>query len=83
MYTSDLKEIQHSVPQGSVLDPSLFLLYINDLPIRIQEVKMVLLADDKNFQIKATNIKHSKSKRKQSYTVATNLVSCKWVSDKY
>jgi hypothetical protein len=83
VYTSDLKEIQHSVPQGSVLDPSLFLLYINDLPIRIQEVKMVLLADDKNFQIKATNKKHSKSKRKQSYTVATNLVSCKWVSDKY
>lgn len=55
MYTSDLKEIQHNVPQGSVLDPSLFLLYINDLPIHIQEIKMVLLADDKNFQIKATN----------------------------
>lgn len=55
MYTFDLKEIQHSVPQGSVLDPSLFLLYINDLPIHVQEIKMVLLADDKNFQIKATN----------------------------
>jgi len=55
VYTSDLKEIQHNVPQGSVLDPSLFLLYINDLPIHIQEIKMVLLADDKNFQIKATN----------------------------
>jgi len=55
VYTFDLKEIQHSVPQGSVLDPSLFLLYINDLPIHVQEIKMVLLADDKNFQIKATN----------------------------
>jgi hypothetical protein len=54
-YTSDLKEIQHGVPQGSVLDPTLFLLCINDLPIHIQETKMVPLADDKNIQIKATN----------------------------
>jgi hypothetical protein len=53
-YTSVLKEIQHSVPQRSVLDPPLFLLYINDLPIHIQETKMVLLADDTNIQIKAT-----------------------------
>ena len=55
MYTSDLKEIQHSVTQGSVRDPTLFLLYINDLPIHIQEIKMALLADDTNIQIKATN----------------------------
>lgn len=54
-YTSDLKEIQHSVPQGSVLDPTLFLLHINDLQIHIQETKMVLLADDTNIKIKATN----------------------------
>jgi hypothetical protein len=54
-YTSHLNEIQHSVPQGSVLDPTSFLLCINDLPIRIQETKMVLLADDTNIQIKATN----------------------------
>lgn len=54
-YTSDLKEIQHSVPQGSVLDSTLFLLYISDLPIHIWETKMVLHADYTNIQIKATN----------------------------
>jgi hypothetical protein len=35
-YTSDLKKIQHSVLQGLVLNPTLFLLCINDLPIHIR-----------------------------------------------
>jgi len=33
----DLKEIKHSVPQGSVLGPILLLVQINYLSINIQE----------------------------------------------
>jgi hypothetical protein len=44
---SNLGEISHFVPQGSILDPLLLLLYINDLPqITNYNSKIVLFADD-------------------------------------
>ncbi|XP_076434604.1 uncharacterized protein LOC143274619 [Babylonia areolata] len=42
---SDLLPVESGVPQGSVLGPSLFLLYINDLPDGIKS-KIRLFADD-------------------------------------
>jgi hypothetical protein len=54
-FTSTLKETKGGVPQGSVLGPVLFLLYINDFPINIQGGRTTLFADDTNIEIEAAN----------------------------
>ena len=56
-YDSGLAEIKCGVPQGSVLGPLLFLLYINDLNQAIKFCKVHHFADDTNLLYLGKSIK--------------------------
>jgi hypothetical protein len=53
---SSLKTITCGVPQGSILGPLLFILYINDITNVSPQMKLILFADDTNILLNDTNL---------------------------
>ena len=53
--TSNVSNLTHGVPQGSILGPLLFLIFINDFPSCCPFFKFTLFADDSTLSCKFHN----------------------------
>ena len=64
-HKSSTQVVKYGVPQGSILGPLLFIIYVNDIPEISNIAKFVMYADDANIIISGSNMNEIQSKIEQ------------------
>ena len=74
--SSSWETVANGVPQGSILGPLLFIIYLNDLPYGLhQGAKPVIYADDTSVLLMAKNDEELKNKINSTLHYMTELFS--------
>ena len=74
-YVSSMEHIVFGVPQGSIIGPLLFIIYMNDLPLYIPNVEITLFADDASFARDFKNV----DEIKEHLVLAFSKI-CRWLN---
>ena len=73
---SDSRSVVHDVPQGSILGPLLFNIYVNSLPNAVENTRVILYADDAVLISAASTSQELQKTLEHTF----NLIS-EWYSD--
>ena len=82
LITSSRQSIKSGVPQGSVLDPLLFLIFINDMPLHL-DTDIDLYADDtiNHTAGKTTDVKPCLHQLRDLLATCSRLISLQLTGD--
>ena len=75
-HISPLEIIKYGVPQGSIPDPLLFIVYMNDLPKSVNNVDITMFADDTNFMRTISSLNEIKDELIPALRKVCNWLRC-------